>query len=219
MLWHSFEDNFLLSKPWIDSERNKVIGQGFLKQQSFKYAQSSNLWVKLIHPDAFHEKLILPSQGEGHGNFKKLVRTLSLTRSRSRRLVTSANKEAQTEARTVSLLEYFPFFRAAAEINRRNFSKAVSLICSEHLKRYEAEGKKLRFVADLVCSSEEEWNSKDVLFLPSSEFQEVVNVQSPVVITEVDRCLPQGSKGMYTYCLKVITVARAMEWIMVESFC
>ncbi|CAI5486701.1 unnamed protein product [Closterium sp. Naga37s-1] len=121
----------------------------------------------------------------------------------------------------------------AAAINEAAIQRALEMVHPFARERYEREGKKVVFGEDKIVPIDE-WIKSDVEWLPKEGLKErdaeddkegvigergVVVVRSPVLIT-ADEILPAELKGRFggMHYVKVITVARAMQWIMLDAF-
>ena len=103
---------------------------------------------------------------------------------------------------------------SAADINADTFHHALSLTPEVFRRKFHDCGKKLRFIKDLVVvSSGQDWIDSDVIMKPAEDG--FVDVQSAVVITPVSGI---ASRFAGMHYMKVLSVARCMEWIMLDSF-
>lgn len=103
---------------------------------------------------------------------------------------------------------------SAADINADTFHHALSLTPEVSRRKFYERGKKLRFIKDLVVqSSGQDWIDSDVIMKPAEDG--FIDVQSTVIITPVNG-VPSRFAGMHY--MKVLSVARCMEWIMLDSF-
>ncbi|KAL3685958.1 hypothetical protein R1sor_003980 [Riccia sorocarpa] len=94
----------------------------------------------------------------------------------------------------------------AREFNERTFRKALDLVSDEDEKKYLKEGLQLRFVEDLVLESSQSWDESDVVVGSSADDGRLYECRSPVYRT---------AEGL---SMKLITLARAMNWIYEDSF-
>eukprot|EP01018_Ginkgo_biloba_P030909 Gb_14647 [translate_table: standard] len=104
---------------------------------------------------------------------------------------------------------------SAAEFNAKTFDQALSLVPEASRRKFYERGKKLRFIKDLVKTSGQDWTDSDVIMKPAQDGSDFVDVQSTVVITPVSGIAFRFA-GMHY--MKLVSVARCMEWIMLDSF-
>ena len=99
------------------------------------------------------------------------------------------------------------------EINTKTFEKALSLVSEDDREKYLKHGKKLRFVDDWLCPPPATtWIESDLSFtaIPSGD----VEVRTPVLLSPMS--MPPRFAGMHY--MKVLTLARAIHWILLDSF-
>lgn len=104
----------------------------------------------------------------------------------------------------------------AADINAETFHEALSLTPEVSRSKFYESGKKLRFIEDrIVMTSGQDWVDSDVTMKPAEDGSDFVDVQSTVVITPV-----QGIASRFAgmHYMKLLSVARCMEWILLDSF-
>lgn len=103
-----------------------------------------------------------------------------------------------------------------ASFNERTFSLALALVPEATRRRFEQQGKKLRFIEDVVVkSSAQDWIDSDLIMKPAEDGSGYVDVQSTAIISPVQG-VSERFAGMHY--LKLLTVARAMEWIFMDCF-
>ncbi|GLJ53817.1 hypothetical protein SUGI_1148730 [Cryptomeria japonica] len=104
----------------------------------------------------------------------------------------------------------------AADINAETFHEALSLTPEVSRRKFYESGKKLRFIEDcIVMTSGQDWVDSDVTMKPAEDGSDIVDVQSTVIITPV-----QGIASRFAgmHYMKLLSVARCMEWILLDSF-
>ena len=180
ILWHDFKDNFMYSKPWIDSEQDLVVDEGFLQRQG-KYAISSSLGLKMKSTEAVRR--VFRGRQEGAGG-KDVVEELEKC-------------------------------DVASTLNAQIFDMALGRCHPLIQRRYERSGKKVRFVPDLIEVSGAKWIESEVEFKAASDGSGMVDVQSSTIVSAVEGVSLRFA-GMHY--VKVLTVAMAMEYIMVDAF-
>jgi hypothetical protein len=100
--------------------------------------------------------------------------------------------------------------RTCADLNAEALKWALDHVPPETKKRYESHGKKLTFVPDKMFAGGNQWAPAPLELKPNAS---VVEVCSPALTT--DTSVPLGHGGMH-YC-KLLSSARAVEWVMVEG--
>jgi hypothetical protein len=99
------------------------------------------------------------------------------------------------------------------EINSKTFEVALSLVSDDDREMFLKQGKKLRFVDDWLCPPPATtWVESDLSFTPTPSGD--VEVQSPVLTSPME--MPPRFAGMHY--MKVLTLATAIHWILVDSF-
>lgn len=102
------------------------------------------------------------------------------------------------------------------ELNSKTFDLAMTLVPEESRKQFAEQGKTLKFVDDwIVKGSATEWIESDLTFTPSKDEANIVEVRTPVILTPVEGFAPRFC-GMHY--MKLLTLARAMQWIMLDSY-
>lgn len=104
----------------------------------------------------------------------------------------------------------------AADINAETFHEALSLTPEVFRSKFYECGKKLRFIEDcIVMTSGQDWVDSDVTMKPAEDGSGFIDVQSTVIITPV-----QGIASRFAgmHYMKLLSVARCMEWILLDSF-
>jgi len=105
---------------------------------------------------------------------------------------------------------------SAADLNADTFHRALSLTPEVFRRKFYECGKKLRFIEDLVVkSSGQDWIDSDVIMKPAEDGLDFVDVQSTVIITPVSGV---ASRFAGMHYMKILSVAKCMEWIMLDSF-
>lgn len=105
---------------------------------------------------------------------------------------------------------------SAADLNADTFHRALSLTPEVCRRKFNECGKKLRFIEDLVVkSSGQDWIDSDVIMKPAEDGSDFVDVQSSVIITPVSGV---ASRFAGMHYMKILSVAKCMEWIMLDSF-
>lgn len=169
-LRHDFRDNFVISKPWVDTEKKQVFIMTYLSPAG--KGGLSNLWVKMKSREA-------------------LLRHFEPTSDDPAASIASLGKE----------------------LNRWTFETALSLVCDEERELFLERGKKLRFVDDwLVEGAATVWIESDLSFTPTPNGE--VEVRTPVLLSPMSM-VPRFA-GMHY--MKVLTLATALHWILVDSF-
>lgn len=166
---HDFRENFVISKPWIDTEKNKVFITTYLKPAEKRGI--NDLWVKMKSREA-----------------------LAL--------------HFDTVDAPAARIETF-----AKDINTKTFDAALSLVSDDAREMFLKHGKKLRFVDDWLCPPPATvWIESNLSFTatPSGD----VEVRTPVLLSPMN--MPPRFAGMHY--MKVLTLARAIHWILVDSF-
>ncbi|KAG0600063.1 hypothetical protein M758_11G004400 [Ceratodon purpureus] len=166
---HDFVDNFVISKPSIDIEMNKVFITTYLKPAVKQGI--CNLWVKM----------------------------------KSREALALHFDTAYVPAAQIETL--------GKEINTKTFDTALSLVSDDAREMYLKHGKKLRFMDDWLCPPPATiWIESDLSFTatPSGD----VEVRTPVLLSPMN--MPPRFAGMHY--MKVLTLARAIHWILLDSF-
>lgn len=106
--------------------------------------------------------------------------------------------------------------RLAASFNEETFAKALQLVPEDTRKKFLERGKKLRFIDDLlITKSSLEWIDGDLSIQDATDGSGLADVQSPVMITGVTG-MPPRFAGMHY--MKLMTVARAFQWILVDAY-
>jgi hypothetical protein len=105
---------------------------------------------------------------------------------------------------------------SAADLNADTFHRALSLTPEVFRRKFYECGKKLRFIEDLVVkSSGQDWIDSDVIMKPAEDGLDFVDVQSTVIITPISGV---ASRFAGMHYMKILSVAKCMEWIMLDSF-
>ena len=167
-LHHDFVDNFVVSKPRVDTEK-KVFISTFLKPAEKQGI--CNLWVKM----------------------------------KSREALALHFDTAGAPAAPIETL--------GKEINTKTFNAALALVSDDAREMFLQHGKRLRFVDDWLCPPPATvWIGSDLSFTatPSGD----VEVRTPVLLSPLN--MPPRFAGMHY--MKVLTLARAIHWILLDSF-
>lgn len=171
---HDFKENFVVSKPWIDKENNRVFVTTCLSMAG-KYGLC-NLSVKMKSQEAVLAHFGVQEHTKKHD--PAVIATLG------------------------------------KEINIQTFNEAMALVSDDARERFLAKGKKLRFVDDLIIQGPATvWIESDLSFKASGSGD--IEVQTPVLNTP-ESFKPTRFAGMHY--MKVLTLARAIHWILVDSF-
>ena len=128
------------------------------------------------------------------------------------------SKEAISIAFKVQEGDHTPHEKVSmgAFFNEKAFMEALALVPDDTRRRFEEHGKKLRFVEDLVIrTSAQEWIDSDLIFKQAEDGSGYMDVQSTALISPVQG-MPERFAGMHY--LKLLTVARAMEWIFMDCY-
>lgn len=166
---HDFCENFVVSKPWIDAEKNKVFITTYLKPAAKQGI--CNLWVKM----------------------------------KSREALALHFDAADAPAA--------PIETWGKAVNSKTFDAALSQVSDDAREMFLTHGKKLRFVDDWLCPPPATvWIESDLSFTatPSGD----VEVRTPVLLSPLT--MPPRFAGMHY--MKVLTLARAIHWILLDSF-
>lgn len=195
IIWYDFQDDFVYSKPWIDVKEKKIVCHAKLVEQG-KFKTSSNVWIKMKSAEAVRVAL----------GTKDLDEEMD---------VASGEHGGIGHGSVTKKAEDVVVTRAAADVNKTIFAQALGECDEAVRRRYEGFGKKIQFLDDRVTTDGADWVESDLTFIPSKEDSNIVGVQSPVILTPAQGILPRFA-GMHY--MKVWTVARAMDWIVLESF-
>lgn len=166
---HDFADNFVISKPWVDTEKKKVFIMTYLSPA--ERGGLFNLWVKMKSREALLRHFDAPGDPAP------------------------------------------PIAALGKEINTKTFDAALSFVADDARERFLKEGKKLLFVDDwLVQGPATVWIESDLNFTatPSGD----VEVRTPVLLSPMS--MPPRFAGMHY--MKVMTLATALHWILLDSF-
>ncbi|CAI5462033.1 unnamed protein product [Closterium sp. Yama58-4] len=244
-IFHAFLPDFLRSKPalltstggspQVDSSPPPTVLQSAWLQSQGKFwpCQPHTLWVKCKSAAAIGEALGLEVAGAG-GNTGV---TPAVPAAAAAAGAAGAGKPSLEAAFTAwAAAAPMEVRHVAASINEAAMQWALEMVHPHAMERYERDGKKVVFGEDRIVPIDE-WIKSDVEWLPKEGVKEgdtgktddkegggiggrgVVVVRSPVLIT-ADEILPAELKGRFggMHYVKVITVARAMQWIMLDAF-
>ncbi|KAH7331037.1 hypothetical protein KP509_20G012800 [Ceratopteris richardii] len=101
-------------------------------------------------------------------------------------------------------------------LNERTFAQALALVPESVRQKFEQRGKKLRFLDDkLFTQSAQDWIDSDLMVKPTEDGTEFVDIQSTVLISPF-KGMPARFAGMHY--LKLLTTARALNWIYEDAF-
>ncbi|CAI7735479.1 unnamed protein product [Closterium sp. NIES-53] len=244
-IFHAFLPDFLQSKPALllasqespfqsnsslggssqdgSSSPPTVLQSAWLQSQGkFWPCQPHTLWVKCKSAAAIREALGLELAGV-EGDAAVMPVGAAGTEKPSLEAAFSAwAAAAPMEVRHV-----------ASSINEAAMQRALEMVHPHARERYERDGKTVVFGEDRIVpidqwiKSDVEWSFKEGMEGDKGDDKEggvigergVVVVRSPVLIT-ADEILPVELKGRFggMHYVKVITVARAMQWIMLDAF-
>eukprot|EP00897_Mesotaenium_endlicherianum_P004513 jgi/Mesen1/408/ME000100S10644 len=233
VVWHDFLQNFVFSKPAIAAGEGKVHMQAYKKPQG-RYDLASDLWLKMKSAEAVAtaglgdvsewkteneprlSKGELAGAGAGAG-----VREASLGGAAAGSSGISSGPLEEFTSASASGSQHLSVSRhlfesasanLGAQWNEAHFRQALSLVPETARRRFERRGKKPTFGTDEKCSSGATWVGSDMKFI--SKEGGTVEIRSPVLLTPADYYRPRFA-GMHY--VKIWSVARAMEWIMVDS--
>ncbi|CAI6006501.1 unnamed protein product [Closterium sp. NIES-65] len=237
-IFHAFMPDFLRSKPDLltstggssqaDSSAPTVLQSAWLQSQGkFWPCQPHTLWVKCKSAAAIKEALGLQLAGAGEDTGMMAVAPGATAGAAGEG--TPSLGAALSAWAAVAPMEVR---HVAAAINEAAIQRALEMVHPFARERYEREGKKVVFGEDKIVPIDE-WIKSDVEWLPKEGLKErdaeddkegvigergVVVVRSPVLIT-ADEILPAELKGRFggMHYVKVITEARAMQWIMLDA--
>lgn len=170
---HDFRDNFVISKPWIDTGMNRVFITTYLSPAEKQGI--CNLWVKMKSREA-----LLPHFGAGDDAGARYDPAAILT--------------------------------LGKEINTKTFDAALSLVSEDAREKFMKMGKKLQFVDDSLMQSAVSWIESDLSFTPTESGD--VEVRTPILYSPAN--INPRFAGMHY--MKVLTLARAIHWILLSSF-
>eukprot|EP00897_Mesotaenium_endlicherianum_P009587 jgi/Mesen1/8657/ME000504S08096 len=219
-VWHDFHDNFVFSKPAITREEGKKIYMQVHRKRQGKYQLTSTLWIKMKSAEAVAaaglgdvserktENKPRPSEAE-------VASTYGASYERAAAAASSGHssgpvKESAPRSAFRHLFNNVTL-GLGAQWNEANFKQALSLVPETARRRFERRGKKPRFGMDKPHFKPPEWVASEVQF--DDKGGGVVEIVSPILITPVD--FKPRFAGMHY--VKIWSVARAMEWIMVDS--
>ncbi|CAI5537257.1 unnamed protein product, partial [Closterium sp. Naga37s-1] len=244
-IFHAFLPDFLQSKPALllasqespfqsnsslggssqdgSSSPPTVLQSAWLQSQGkFWPCQPHTLWVKCKSAAAIREALGLELAGVEGDAAVTPVGAAGTEKPSLEAAFSAWAAAAPMEVRHV-----------AASINEAAMQRALEMVHPHARERYERDGKKVVFGEDRIVpidqwiKSDVEWSFKEGMEGDKGDDKEggvigergVVVVRSPVLIT-ADEILPVELKGRFggMHYVKVITVARAMQWIMLDAF-
>jgi hypothetical protein len=103
--------------------------------------------------------------------------------------------------------------RSCADLNARALQWALDRVRPEVKARYQSRGTKLNFIGDKVFGTGIQWSTAKIELKRSTQQPSIVDVCSPALESPTSAGFGHG--GMH-YC-KLLSPARAVEWVMVEG--
>lgn len=201
--WEAIENQEMRAKFWqlqiaglqeLTEENVVVINHDYL--DNFVYSKP---WIDIKMKRIFVQVYLSPADKFG------IVKNIWI-KMKSRDAVQSIFQKSENQSKIVS----------AADLNADTLHHALSLTPELPRSKFYECGKKLRFIEDLVVkSSAQDWIDSDVIMKPAEDGSDFVDVQSTVIITPLSGV---ASRFAGMHYMKVVSVARCMEWIMLDSF-
>ncbi|GJP39147.1 hypothetical protein CLOM_g1849 [Closterium sp. NIES-68] len=220
-IFYDFLPDFIRSKPALVGPHNNsspttVLQSAWLQTQGKLWpCQSHTLWVKCKTSAALEEALGLGTAP---------TQAAATTPAAADKSSLAAAFSAWAAAAPMGVRH------VAASINEAAMQRALDMVHPYARERYERDGKKVVFGEDRILPIDG-WLKADVEWLSEEGVEEgdqeggvkggrgVVVARSPILITP-DEILPAEMKARFggMHYMKVVTVARAMQWIMLDAF-
>lgn len=213
VLWHTYQDNFVSSKPWVDVQQGKVFATAHLLQKG-RYGTADALCLKMKSPES-------------------VARTFDLGDSKGAGIAAQGSDGSPSPALEAAVKNFDPTDSAAvgaiieaqrtapgsntfaATANRAAFDAALDRLPPYFRARYERLQLTVQFPDDTRCRTSSDWIKGDISVSFAEDGSGHVEVVSPILILPDNPALGRFSGHHY---VKVWTVARAMRWIMYDSF-